>query len=214
MHPEPTHILWDHDGVLVDTEPLYFEANRRALEKVGIQMGVGQYLELMAAGGSAFDLAREAGVAEAEIVRWRDQRNVWYQQLIAEGDIDIEGVEDVLSSLSANYRMAIVTTCKPEDFRFIHENRTITSYMDFVLTSGDYPRSKPEPDPYLAALDRYGISAEQAVVVEDSQRGLSSALAAGIRCVVVDNAFTRTHDFSGAIARIGSLKELPEVLST
>lgn len=214
MHPEPTHILWDHDGVLVDTEPLYYEANRQALARLGIELGLEQYLVLMAAGGSVFDLAREAGVAEAEIVRWRDQRNAWYQQLIAEGDIDIDGVEDVLSSLAASYRMAIVTTCKPEDFRFIHENRTITDYMEFVLTSGDYPRSKPEPDPYLAALDRFGITAEQAVVVEDSQRGLASALAAGIRCVVVDNAFTRTHDFSGATAMIRSLEELPEVLST
>ena len=214
MHPEPTHILWDHDGVLVDTEPLYYEANRQALARLGIELGLEQYLVLMAGGGSVFDLAREAGIAEAEIARWRDQRNARYQQLIAEGDIDIDGVEDVLSFLSARYRMAIVTTCKPGDFRFIHENRTITNFMDFVLTSGDYPRSKPEPDPYLAALDRFGITAEQAVVVEDSQRGLASALAAGIRCVVVDSAFTRTHDFSGATARIRSLKELPEVLST
>lgn len=213
MNPEPTHILWDHDGVLVDTEPLYFEANRRALAEVGVGLTVEHYLSLMARGESAWDLARDAGVAEATIQHWRQQRDAWYQAFLATRNIDIAGVETVLARLSGRYRMAIVTTSKPADFNLIHQRRRITSYMDFVLTNADYPRSKPAPDPYLAALARFGIGPQQAVVVEDSERGLAAAVAAGIRCVVVDNAFTRTQNFSAAHVIIDTLQQLPEVLS-
>ena len=61
--------------------------------------------------------------------------------------------------------------------------------------SGDYARSKPAPDPYLAALGRFAIKREAAVVIEDSERGLRSAIAAGIDCIVVYNKFTRDSEF-------------------
>jgi beta-phosphoglucomutase-like phosphatase (HAD superfamily) len=86
--------------------------------------------------------------------------------------------------------------------------------MDFVLANGDYARAKPAPDPYLAALARFDALAAEAVVVEDSERGLRSARAAGIDCVVVENAFVDGQDFTGATARIGSLAELPALLES
>lgn len=84
--------------------------------------------------------------------------------------------------------------------------------MDFVLCSGEYARSKPHPDPYLEGLGLLGGAKHEAVVVEDSQRGLRSAAAAGIDCVVVYNAFTVGHDFTQATHRIASLRELTELL--
>ena len=85
--------------------------------------------------------------------------------------------------------------------------------MDFVLASGDYPRAKPAPDPYLTALERFGAEPAEAVVVEDSERGLRAAVAAGIDCVVVANDFVRGQDFSRATARIDRLDELPGVIA-
>lgn len=109
--------------------------------------------------------------------------------------------------------MAIVTTSRRSHFELIHESRRIVGYFDFVLALGDYARSKPAPDPYLAAVERFGIAPGQALIIEDSARGLRSALAAGIPCVIVDNEFTRGQDFSGAAARIESLGELPGLLA-
>lgn len=141
---------------------------------------------------------------------WRDHR---YQELLVERDIEIPGVEKVLATLAQQYAMAIVTTAKRVDFELIHRNLSIVAYMDFVLTNGDYERPKPAPDPYLTALARFSASGDEAVVIEDSARGLRSAIAAGIDCVVVDNDFVRSQDFSGARARIRSLNKLPDLLS-
>lgn len=104
-------ILFDNDGVLVDTEPLYYAAGERALAEVGVTLDKEQYL---------LDMAHGRGVA----------------------------------------------------------------------------------------LRRYGAHAHEALVVEDSSRGLRSAVAAGIDCVVVENAFTTSQDFSQATHRIRSLAEL------
>jgi HAD superfamily hydrolase (TIGR01509 family) len=200
--------------VLVDTEPLYFEATRDALAALGVDLPGDAYLADMARGTTAWERARARGIDEPAIAAGRDARNRRYQTLLCQRDIEIPGVEQVLAALAPHYAMAIVTTAKRSDFELIHRHRAITGYMDFVLANGDYPRSKPAPDPYLAALSRFGASHAEAVVVEDSERGLRSALAAGIDCVIVDNAFVRGQDFIGARARIRSLTELPALLKT
>ncbi len=84
--------------------------------------------------------------------------------------------------------------------------------MDFVLTVEDYGSAKPDPEPYLAALHKYGAVPEEALVIEDSGRGLKSAVAAGIDCIIVENAFTSTHDFTSAKMLLKSLSELIKIL--
>ncbi|MFW6092435.1 MAG: HAD family hydrolase [Pseudomonadota bacterium] len=208
------YILWDHDGVLVDTEPLYYEATRRTIAGLGVDLPHHVYLRDMARGRTAWEHARARGVSEPEIVRHRQARDRLYQQLLLEREIGIPGVEALLGRLADDYAMAIVTTARRADFELIHREGDIVTHMDFVLANGDYARSKPAPDPYLAALERFGAAPDQALVVEDSERGLRSALAAGIDCVVVDNDFVAGQDFTGARARIESLDALPELLGT
>ena len=86
--------------------------------------------------------------------------------------------------------------------------------MRFVLTNGDYARSKPAPEPYLAGLQRFGAAPEQAVAVEDSERGLRSAVAAGIDCVVVANAFVAGQNVDLARHRLENLQALPALLDS
>ena len=86
--------------------------------------------------------------------------------------------------------------------------------MDFILVREDYELAKPHPEPYLTGLERFGAAKEEALVVEDSSRGLNSAVAAGIDCVVVDHDFTRAQDFSQARYRIHTLSELEDLVLT
>lgn len=209
---EKKYILWDHDGVLVDTEPWYYRATKSALAEIGIDVQLDEYLAFMARGQSLWDLAAKAGVAELDIHRHKRDRNASYQHHLVSEDIEIPGVVDLLEELAKGYAMAIVTTAKKDDFELIHRSRDIVRHMEFVLMSGDYARSKPAPDPYLAALDKFAITPDRAVVIEDSQRGLCSAVAAGIDCIVVHNDFTATQDFSAATHIIDTIAELPSLL--
>lgn len=206
------YILFDHDGVLVDTEQWYYQANKRALAPLGIDLPRDAYLANMANGVSAWEAARDSGVSESEIKRGRDLRNRYYQEYLVTEDIKIEGVLETLAELADSYRMGIVTTSKRADFALIHEKRSILDYMEFYLTEEDYERAKPHPEPYLTGLQRFGATAAETVVVEDSARGLKSAMAAGIDCIVVANEFTAAHDLSQATARVATFRELPSAI--
>ncbi|MDG4827002.1 HAD-IA family hydrolase [Asanoa sp. WMMD1127] len=206
------YVLFDHDGVLVDTEFWYHKAGERALADVGFTLDLDQYVQDMNQGSGTWAQARAAGVDEQTISRQRGVRDAYYQEYLRTEAIEIEGVVDALEELSRHVRMAIVTTAKRRDFEVIHEARRIRQFMDFVLVREDYERAKPHPEPYLTGLKRFGATKGETLVVEDSARGLSSAVAAGIDCVVVHNDFTRTHDFSRATWRIETLSELTDIV--
>ncbi len=206
------YILFDHDGVLVETEQWYYLANKRALRSLGIDLPRDAYLANMANGVSAWEAARSAAIPESDIKRGREQRDRYYRHYLTTEDIEIEGVLETLAALADTYRMAIVTTSKRPDFDLIHENRSILDHMEFHLTEEDYEQAKPHPEPYLTGLERFGATAAETVVVEDSARGLKSAVASGIDCIVVANDFTATHDLSLATARVATFRDLPSAI--
>ncbi|MFO7765725.1 MAG: HAD family phosphatase [Pelovirga sp.] len=205
-------ILFDHDGVLVNTEHWYYMANKRALQELGIDLPLSIYLELMADGTKVWTLAQAVGIDDQRIDVARARRDNYYQHYLVTEDIEINGVTESLKDLSSFCRMAIITTARRVDFELIHRDRGIIDYMDFVLTVEDYPRAKPQPDPYLSGLRRFQAPPDQAIVVEDSARGLKSAVAAGIDCIVVHNNFTASHDLSAAMLKIGDIRELPVIM--
>ncbi len=210
--PMKQYILLDNDGVLVDTEFWYFKATQRALDELGIPLEQDTYLQRMVHGASSWELAEAAGIDALQIDAKRHQRDAYYDAYLSKEAIEIPGVEAVLKALSSTHRMAIVTTSTRAHFERIHNNRSLTRHMDFVLTREDYVSSKPDPEPYLLALSRFGARADECLVVEDSQRGLQSAIAAGIDCAVVHNTFTSSHNFTGASHLLNSLTELPGIL--
>ena len=202
------YLLFDHDGVLVDTEFWYYKAAERAFADVGLTLDKDRYLRDMSQGLGTWAQARAAGIDEQTIGGLRAARNDYYQEYLRTQVIEINGVAEALAELSQHARMAIVTTAKRADFELIHEKRPIGQFMDFVLVREDYERAKPHPEPYLTGLKRFGAAREEALVVEDSPRGLKSAVAAGIDCAIVRSDFTCSADFSEASYRIEALIEL------
>ena len=114
--------------------------------------------------------------------------------------------------MAATYRMAVVTTAKRRDFELIHRERRIVRHMEFVLTGDDYQPHKPHPAGYLAALERFGAAADEAVVIEDSKQGLDAARGAGLACLIVHNpvfrngARLRRRDARARVCRRGAAR--------
>ena len=206
------YILFDNDGVLVETEKWYFEANKKALKLLGLNLEMEFYQNIMVKGGSAFELALLHNIEHNIIEKHRNIRDSFYQEFITTKDISIQNVKDTLKELSKRYKMAIVTTSRRVDFELIHKNSGITNFMDFVLCVEDYKRAKPHPDPYLKGLEKFNSKDFEAIVVEDSQRGLESSKRANIDCIVVKNEFTQKQDFSKADYFINNIEELKKLL--
>lgn len=204
-------ILWDHDGVLVDTERHYFNATAEVLAGVGVNLTLAQYQQ--------FHLVQSCGtwhlagdLPEDDIARMRDERNARYTELITTNNVMIPGALDLLRRLKSHYRMAVVTSSLRAPFEAIHRTTGLRDLVEFVLTNEDYGAAKPDPEPFLTAVARMGAAKENCIVVEDSTRGLAAARSAGLRCWIIRSDMAAGLDFSGAERMFDCLAAVGEAL--
>lgn len=206
-------ILFDNDGVLVDTEGLYFRANREVLAGVGVELSEGDYVELFLREGlGAWHLAEARGHSAQSIEALRAARDRRYFELVDEEEILIPGVADLLPRLASRYRLAIVTSSEPGPFARTHARTGLLPHFELVLTRADYQQSKPDPEPYLTAVARLGALPARCLVIEDSERGLRAAKAAGLSCWVVPSQLTAGSCFDAADAVLPDLATAAERL--
>ncbi len=208
------YILFDNDGVLVHTEPWYFKATQTVLKEFfNFNYEFEDYNQhMISGGGSVWKRVKEQGFPDEIIQRAKKQRSLYYQKFLLSEDISISQVENTLKVLSKKYKMGIVTTSRRADFNIIHKNNNLTQYMEFVLCLEDYNLTKPHPDPYLKGLELFSATSEETIVIEDSKRGLTSAVNAGIDCVMVHNEFTSSQDFSNTSYKIKNFSDLLTIL--
>ncbi|MCP4035417.1 MAG: HAD family phosphatase [bacterium] len=203
-------IFWDNDGVLVDTEAMFFAANREIMGEHGVELDRATFVDWsLRRGVSIFDMLEGKSAAEREALRAR--RNEVYEAFLLGGVRVFDGVEGCLAELHGRVPMGVVTSAYAEHFDIIHAQTQLLRYFEFVLSGADYPRHKPHPDPYLAAAARLDVDPARCLVVEDSERGLTAARAAGMRCVVIPNELAHEADWSGAHAIVESVHEVAAI---
>ena len=206
-------IFWDNDGVLVETEHLYFKATQDVLATIDVRLTEDDYNELfLVQGRGAWHLAAERGVAASRIEALRDARNRLYADWLAQPPRLTADIERVLSSLHGRYVMGVVTSSRKDHFDLIHRSSGLLRFFDFVLTASDFVNLKPDPEPYLRAVEKSGVAPTACLAIEDSERGLLSAKAAGIGCIVVPTSLTRRGNFSTADRVLERLSEILDML--
>ena len=102
------YLLFDNDGVLVETEMYYYKANVKSLAELDVELSFDVYMEIMARGGTAWEVAKKHGFSQETIDRQREKRDIYYQELIQSENIEIEGVVNVIKELSKSYKMGIL----------------------------------------------------------------------------------------------------------
>ena len=206
-------IFWDSDGVLANTEELYFEANRIMLADLGIELTPGIYRRFFLLQSSGIRrILSDYNYSPEKIEQLRTFRSQIYEELLATRDLSIAGASDAVRELSSFLLQAVVTSAEKRHFSFIHQQTGLLPYFDFVLAHGDYRFSKPEPDPYLAAIEKCGCSPAECLAVEDSERGLLAAKAAGLCCWIIPSRLTAGANFSSADLILSSIDQVPTTL--
>ena len=204
-------ILWDNDGVLVDTEGLYFQAGCETLAQQGVTLTRKNFIEQsLTKGQSVFDFLPDQN--PELLARVRAERNARYSDLLRSGVQVLDGVEDVLSALHGRVKMGVVTGSHREHFDIIHEQTGLLRFFDFILVREDYDQPKPYPDAYETAMQKHGLTPDVSLVIEDSERGCKAAVSAGLRVLVVPHELTRQGDFSGAYRMLNHVREAPGVV--
>jgi beta-phosphoglucomutase-like phosphatase (HAD superfamily) len=203
-------ILWDNDGVLVDTERLFYAANRALFLRHGFALGHGEFFDwFLNDNCGAWHWLAARGCTAAQIDGYRDERNRIYSALLtAGGELTIDGMPRLLARCAGRVPMGIVTSSARDHFELIHGRCDLLRHFQFVVSNEHYARSKPDPEPYLLGLQKLGLPAAECLVIEDSPRGLQAARAAGMRCIVSRSALTAKHPFDGAYRIVDSVGQL------
>jgi HAD superfamily hydrolase (TIGR01509 family) len=206
-------IFWDNDGVLMETEHLYYRANAEALAQAGVVLSLEEFCRIsLRQGQSVLSLAAgtEHGIRdELELRRIRDDI---YLRLLGEDPQVFPGVRNILELLHGRLPMAIVTSCRKVNFQQMHRSSGLLGYFDFVLTREDYSSSKPDPEPYRTACARAGLQPERCLAIEDSERGVRSASRAGLVVAAIPGDMNRGGNFGAVRWQLDGIHELPALL--
>lgn len=202
----PDAVVFDLDGVLVDSEGLWAEVEEQVVVALGFDWDPALHAALHGQGAheAAAALARHLGarVTPEEVQRRTADR---IEDLFARGVPVNEGAVEVLEALSGRVPLAVATNSSARLAHHALVGNDLDQWFDAIVTADDVTASKPAPDPYLLACERLGARARRSVAIEDSSPGMAAARAAGlwlIACVPGDG------DVDGAHARITSLAEL------
>jgi HAD superfamily hydrolase (TIGR01509 family) len=194
-------VLWDNDGVLVDTETLFFDITRKAFAELGVTLTKEIWgRRYLSDGRPSREIAAELGADPSRIPRVLEERNQLYRRILAQPAVIRPRVRETLSALTGSVRLAIVTGCDREQLNLVHRSSGLLGFFEVIVTSDDCPHAKPHPELYLTALKALNLSGSDCLAVEDSPRGLASARAAGVTCVVVPTELTAGLNFNGAIS--------------
>jgi len=208
-------VLWDNDGVLVNTEQLFYESNRELLLPYGVDLTPKQFFDWFLDNNyGAWHVLLGQGHDIELINHLRlERKRLFGQRLRQAGQLALPGIHGVLQALHLQVAMGVVTSAHEQHFQISHAATGLLPYFDFVLTRESYADSKPAPDGYLLGLQKLGLDAAHCVAVEDSPRGLRAANAAGLECIVLRNEMNRDYAFDEAFCVVESMEELGEVLA-
>jgi HAD superfamily hydrolase (TIGR01509 family) len=204
-------LLFDFDGLILDTEGPVYEAWRDDYLAHGHDLPLETYADCVGSDFNRFDPKSHLESLVGFAIDW-PERDLWRERNALERVtrlLPLPGVVGLLDAADAAGLPCAVASSSPRSWVEGHLDR-LGLLGRFALTRclDDVAAPKPAPDLFLAAAVGLGVDPAETVVFEDSRNGLLAAIAAGCPCVVVPNRITAHLDFTGALAVVGSLEEV------
>lgn len=192
-------VIFDFDGIIVDSEPLHLRAFQRTVETLGLKLSpTDYYSRYLACDDKTFfrkfleDNGQQG--TEREVARLVEEKGVCFEEMIGEGIRVFPGVVEFLESIRGKFHVAIGSGALTEEINLILRSKNLSEFFGFIIGADDTENPKPSPEVYLKCLERLRgdcddtITAAQCVVFEDSPHGVLAAKRAGMRCVGITNS--------------------------
>lgn len=191
-------LIFDFDGVIVDTEPLHFESFRRVLEIQGFTLKENDYYEkYLALDDRSFFLIsfKDGGkiLNEEELSNLLNIKSKMFIDLISRVEVNtMPGVKELIDSVFGEYPLSIGSGALRNEIDLILNKCGLIDRFDVVVSSDDVKKCKPDPEVYLHVLSQFnkthGIKADECVVIEDSVDGIRAGKNAGMKVIAVSNS--------------------------
>jgi len=209
-------VIFDFDGIIVDTEPLHYRAFQEVLAPLGLGYSWQDYLEHYI-GFDDRDALRNAfsaggkTLSDGQLRKHIEEKGAAFQRIIASGVDAYPGVVELLRDFSGSIPLALCSGALPTDIDPILVRLGIAGIFDVIVTAADVQASKPDPESYALAVARLReahpdkvIIPENCLAIEDTPAGIASAKGAGLKVLAVANSY-QERELSGAFRVIDRL---------
>jgi beta-phosphoglucomutase len=213
-------VIFDCDGVLVDTEPLHYRAFQEVLVPLGLGHDFNIYLERFVGfdDRDAFIYAfEEAGrkLDPKTLEKLIESKSAALRQLIRQGVLSFPGVVELVNGLmAAGVPMAIASGAHRDEVEAFITSLGLNGVFGVIVAADEVKKSKPDPETYLLAIERLGKgpllrppAPEHCIAIEDTPAGILSAKSAGLTLIAVTNSFPSA-DLAEADMVVSSLAEV------
>lgn len=202
-------LIFDMDGLMVDTEPLYWDVERRLAAQHGKTLADATLRRMM--GRSRLEsmaiFAADCGITSPCVEDLLAAREEMMLALFAQGVTPLPGLQDILRQFASRLRFAVATSSPKKFADILLPALGVDHHFEFVQTGDDVTNGKPDPEIYLKTISRLGLQPAECVVLEDSRAGATAGHRAGCHVIAIPTHLTASEDFSFAPARVASLTE-------
>ena len=195
-------VIFDMDGVLIDSEPIHLETQHQLFELYGVQLLPGEYEAFI--GRSSKNMWQElierfSLPVTVEEVLDKD-RSLYHARLHQEtGLLPIEGVRDLIEDLDANQmKLAIASSSSMESIELVLDLLRLSEFFTHRVSGADLQYSKPHPEIFQVTAEITNTRNQHCLVIEDSNHGVSAAKRAEMTCIGFQNPNSGNQDLSGA----------------
>lgn len=204
-------VIFDMDGVIIDSEPIHYESDQLTLKHFGIEISheeLNQYVGV--SNPVMWAELKEKYNLSATLEQLLEKQSYFKKVLIGNKKLEpITGIPGLLAEIKDTGAGIGLASSSNRDFiEMILNNLRIIDFFDVIISGDDVKKSKPEPDIFLKAAEKLKVNPKNCLVIEDSQHGVKAAILAGMKCIGFRNPNSGTHDLSLADTVVSSITEI------
>jgi HAD superfamily hydrolase (TIGR01509 family) len=186
-------IIFDHDGVIADSENIHIQAERAIFDKYGFKVSEKEHKKVK--GLTIKDIFlpilkkyKQENKLQELI---KEKRIIWFN--IARKELKIfEGFYELIDRLKTKYRLAMTTSGSLETINFVKTLfPKLKGIFELEVTADDVKKGKPDPEPYILTAKKLNLSPSECIVIEDSLNGIKSAKSAGMKVIAITNTYPK-----------------------
>lgn len=204
-------IIFDMDGVIIDSEPLHFMSDKMTMKDFGFKITdeeLNKYVGV--ANPVMWSELREKYNIPASVEELMFKQMYYKKALFGDSGLRcIEGIESLLESLKdSNIKIGLASSSPREFIELILNNLGIIEYFEITVSGEEVEKSKPAPDIFLKAAELLKVHPSACVVIEDSGNGVRAAKEAGMKCIGYLNPHSGKQDLGLSDILVNSIKDI------
>lgn len=187
-----SYIIFDMDGVLINSEPASIGSAKKALALCGIKANDSDFEPYIGAGETLFitEICKKMGMSDQAEMMISAMYDLYEEIAPTTLNVFPSALPLIKALYDKGYKLAVVTSSAKRRLLFNLKTAGIDlNYFDVIITGSDLKEKKPSPAPYLTAAEKLGADSKNCLVIEDALNGVTSAKAAGMQCVAVTTSF-------------------------